>query len=180
MFVELCFYPRSSRATDRAPTDNGLQLAFHSRFPCGSDVGLVRKRFAHKISIHASRAGSDRFAFNVSRYTAYFNPRSPCGERRRDAWTESFWYGISIHAPHVGSDKVCRRSVQMRAISSHAPRAGSDASIARLRRKMPRFQSTLPVRGATLATCRRCSTKRFQSTLPMWGATKWRAKARRR
>ena len=84
LFVELCFYPRSSRATGRAR----------------AQVVIVR---------------------------------------------------ISIHAPHVGSDKVCRRSVQMRAISIHAPRAGSDASIARLRRKMPRFQSTLPVSDRTWA-----------------------------
>ena len=33
------------------------------------------------------------------------------------------------------------------------------------------FQSTLPVWGATLSTCRRWKWHRFQSTLPVWGAT---------
>ncbi len=58
--------------------------------------------------------------------TCYFNPRSPCGERLQIAlWLCT--YRISIHAPHAGSDF----GENMKA---------NDAM---------RFQSTLPMRGAT-------------------------------
>ena len=56
-----------------------------------------------------------------------FNPRSPCGERLSKAQTENLTDGISIHAPHAGSDH-----------------AGANASIVD-----NQFQSTLPMRGAT-------------------------------
>ena len=105
---------------------------------------------------------------------SYFNPRSPCGERRHFRAFDSFGRDISIHAPRAGSDvsfAVC--SVLYFSISIHAPRAGSDDadpyrySIAEpISIHAPRagsdvkmvspmlsvidlFQSTLPVRGAT-------------------------------
>ena len=100
-----------------------------------------------------------------------FNPRSPYGERppRRissglhtqfqstlplrgatmavfedlDSWL------ISIHAPLTGSDKRLPLKSTLIPISIHAPLTGSDG---RVRAKMDayrRFQSTLPLRGAT-------------------------------
>ena len=37
-----------------------------------------------------------------------FNPRSPCGERP-ETWNTGFIFtGISIHAPHAGSDKCLK------------------------------------------------------------------------
>ena len=58
---------------------------------------------------------------------AYFNPRSPCGER---------------HCPALATfDSIC--------ISIHAPRVGSDFVYALIIPPTPRFQSTLPVWGAT-------------------------------
>ena len=59
--------------------------------------------------------------------TRYFNPRSPCGERRRPYMRQTFGGAISIHAPRAGSDQTtgaCRRCRLK--ISIHAPRAGSD------------------------------------------------------
>ena len=48
----------------------------------GSDADVVYDEAGTVISIHAPRAGSDRR--NPLPYTHgyYFNPRSPCGERR--------------------------------------------------------------------------------------------------
>ena len=83
----------------------------------------------------------------------YFNPRSPCGERREPPRIHKRWIIISIHAPRAGSDLVLSNFLlRPFGISIHAPRAGSDVkkrhkvAIAKL------FQSTPPVRGATLAT----------------------------
>ena len=55
---------------------------------------------------------------------------------------------ISIHAPHAGSDDPGSGRMPPGAISIHAPHAGSDQN----RVYFPhvgRFQSTLPMRGAT-------------------------------
>ena len=101
------------------------------------------------ISIHAPRVGSDRHFRNDCTHSVHFNPRSPCGERLTAAFNAFKADVISIHAPRVGSDAE--------AFPPTAPEA--------------RFQSTLPVWGAThLFLCRRLGAP-FQSTLPVWGAT---------
>ena len=104
---------------------------------------------AGKISIHAPRAGSDRRGFHRESDGRYFNPRSPCGERRKSIFRalllthfnprspcgerrSSLWHSrmrklISIHAPRAGSDQHFLAVIPRRAdISIHAPRAGSD------------------------------------------------------
>ena len=162
----LSFYP-----------DPGLRGNFNPRSPCGERpiTGLLAlfniiisihapragsdyyQRFipligGSHISIHAPRAGSDLiWSFLHLLSMMYFNPRSPCGERR------SFWGGIgtfftfqstlpvrgatpisctikavryiSIHAPRAGSDKKGLDWQPRNPISIHAPRAGSDQSI---------------------------------------------------
>ena len=57
---------------------------------------------------------------------------------------------ISIHAPREGSDLASISAIVMaERISIHAPREGSDPKSSISPRWKPRFQSTLPVRGAT-------------------------------
>ena len=124
------------------------------------------------ISIHAPRTGSD-----------------PCSGV--DIWLRE----ISIHAPRTGSDDFlkCRVVVEV-VISIHAPRTGSDVREADVDGQLldfnPRsphgerqlfrpflhafclFQSTLPARGATSASClEQFDFEEFQSTLPARGAT---------
>ncbi len=57
-------------------------------------------------------------------------------------------------------------------ISIHAPHAGSDAEAILSDQKYLEFQSTLPTRGATRGKRRHAAYKRFQSTLPTRGATR--------
>ena len=86
----------------------------------------------------------------VLMYNIDFNPRSPCGERPAEEKEDNEMRYISIHAPRVGSDGRCKYG----------------------RRGRPRFQSTLPVWGATQSTkALACYINKFQSTLPVWGAT---------
>ncbi len=116
----------------------------------GSDRRAEQIRKGAGISIHAPRTGSDRIVKNVivtheqfqstlpargatsfsapfSMRSAYFNPRSPHGERR------SIWRcwkrkpTISIHAPRTGSDRARKGMNTMTRISIHAPRTGSDS-----------------------------------------------------
>ena len=103
-------------------------LHFNPRSPCGERPHRQPvKVSAHGISIHAPRVGSDwgwkcrstsssEFQSTLPVWgatrckdphtdkTNYFNPRSPCGERRMA--TDEYYRAaqISIHAPRVGSD----------------------------------------------------------------------------
>ena len=59
---------------------------------------------------------------------------------------------ISIHAPRAGSDALLQKDQNEDDISIHAPRAGSDVIFAPSWASSKLFQSTLPVRGATVKT----------------------------
>ena len=64
---------------------------------------------------------------------------------------------ISIHAPRVGSEDAARGRLPQTTISIHAPRVGSDQRARKVLANLRKFQSTLPVWGATLLVdiCRR-------------------------
>ena len=106
----------------------------------------------------------------------YFNPRTPCGVRPLLAehltgagqfqsthpvrgatggrLKRSLILDISIHAPRAGCDQQLAAVRQLQRISIHAPRAGCDVFASVWRKKMHKFQSTHPVRGATAAVRR--------------------------
>ena len=102
------------------------------------------------ISIHAPRVGSDRIAISLTCLISYFNPRSPCGERLSPSW---HWPSRLYFNPR-------------------SPCGERRGFCAFWTDGFPRFQSTLPVWGATSALPAGASgSARFQSTLPVWGAT---------
>ena len=168
------------------------------------------------ISIHAPHAGSDHTQMVMWAYPYDFNPRSPCGERPGSVCccphTQRFQstlpmrgatlpltafrkaFSISIHAPHAGSDTSYWGAVtSMGDFNPRSPcgeRRGNYMTIT----AEDLFQSTLPMRGATVvlmlfvvsfvisihaphagsdgAVFRfRFRFPQFQSTLPMRGAT---------
>ena len=100
------------------------------------------------ISIHAPREGSDQ----VIQYAI----------RRQE---------ISIHAPREGSDVRYSTVTVNSPISIHAPREGSDNCVTVSMVITVTFQSTLPVRGATVLVRGLAVITSFQSTLPVRGAT---------
>ena len=148
-------------------------MIFQSTLPMrGATLGLQVYVYHLDISIHAPHAGSDlellSIIFSPLRFQStlpmrgatgismiklnvkgYFNPRSPCGERRvrfnGHTSTRKFqstlpmrgatkakrrngrFLSISIHAPHAGSDSLVLILVKKSIISIHAPHAGSDA-----------------------------------------------------
>ena len=169
------------------------------------------------LSIHAPREGSDRRRLrdrarsqqfqstlpvggatstdsSPPQRAAYFNPRSPWGERPAGCALSGGCVPISIHAPRGGSDLRWPRLAAGRIISIHAPRGGSDPLFGQFGGQTQIFQSTLPVGGATSISltwgliksdfnprspwgerqvrpdlARQVS--QFQSTLPVGGAT---------
>ena len=131
----------------------------------------IQKDGQHDISIHAPHARSDDVGARLDR----------CMK-------------ISIHAPHARSDELQPEGIaEFLKISIHAPHARSDL-VWTLHKRLLTFQSTLLMRGATVAAtaavrgpryfnprssceerlCRSCSVSAstaFQSTLLMRGAT---------
>ena len=78
---------------------------------------------------------------------------------------------ISIHAPREGCDKAIESAFGSASISIHAPREGCDVNgIGGISGRI-QFQSTHPVRGATLPPMVLRADKLFQSTHPVRGAT---------
>ena len=79
------------------------------------------------ISIHASHAGCDISLFLCLPFPDYFNPRIPCGMRRRLNRRVYFLRLISIHASHAGCDvQGAGRGDPQEQISIHASHAGCD------------------------------------------------------
>ena len=144
------FNPRSPCGERRAALTQGYAvLRFQSTLPVrGATVHISQPSYTNIISIHAPRAGSD-YDFGKSNIVE----------------------DISIHAPRAGSDMHGRAG---RSPSRHFnPRSpcGERLAHSNCMASVIRFQSTLPVRGATIAKCLLQSPGQFQSTLPVRGAT---------
>ena len=81
----------------------------------------------------------------------HFNPRTPYGMRHRVSVSWSSWTWISIHAPLTGCDIEPKGDLgKTTQISIHAPLTGCDRAYRRQQRHNFRFQSTHPLRDATI------------------------------
>ena len=123
---------------------------FNPRAPCGARPrGFSLRSGAHRISIHAPRAGRDEAGDVEIGSPTNFNPRAPCGARlaewKRMGYSVKFQSTrpvrgatghflpfllpvlISIHAPRAGRDDEPFAVVMPIKISIHAPRAGRDS-----------------------------------------------------
>ena len=121
----------------------------------GSDVSLRRPRPLIGISIHAPRAGSDLSPISPAPPPRYFNPRSPCGERRPSNIDRTISVLFQSTLPVRGA-------------------TGLSAQIA----GQFLFQSTLPVRGATgFPSCRGFCVLNFNPRSPCGERLRWFASA---
>ena len=78
---------------------------------------------------------------------------------------------ISIHAPHAGRDEALAHiGVSRRHFNPRAPCGARQHEYQRLR-SIAVFQSTRPMRGATVSLQQKQKAPPFQSTRPMRGAT---------
>ena len=126
--------------------------------------------------------------------TADFNPRTPCGVRQQDVISmlvklpfqsthpmrgatfcafSGFRSGvrISIHAPHAGCDAVKSRGKSKKLNFNPRTPCGVRRACALRASMLVEFQSTHPMRGATLFIFSNLPSFQFQSTHPMRGAT---------
>ena len=126
------------------------RFPFQSTLPVwGATTGEIKLPSDAVISIHAPRVGSDLSQTVI----------------------DNALPGISIHAPRVGSDDGSILGISYRNISIHAPRVGSDGSSLSSRSRGRNFNPRSPC-GERPSLLRVSTTPfRFQSTLPVWGAT---------
>jgi len=106
------------------------------------------------ISIHAPHAGSGNITSSTEQTTSTISIHAPhAGSGEYDAKIAEI-ADISIHAPHAGSgfEKIFKRPSMQ--ISIHAPHAGSGNCFKSCYGQRPKFQSTLPMRGAALRLAR--------------------------
>ena len=130
----------------------------------------------YNISIHAPLTGCDIIICDYFNSDQYFNPRTPYGMRRLISQQSEVIYDISIHAPLTGCDRyTCIQCRYEMLISIHAPLTGCDSRsnqwnicfdyfnprtpygmrlyILEIVKINEKFQSTHPLRDATVEGC---------------------------
>ena len=123
------------------------------------------------ISIHAPHAGCDQTEAHHITLSVNFNPRTPCGVRRHRLLTLEHQGQISIHAPHAGCDRGAFVFDVPQTISIHAPHAGCDLYPSVIPYAPLDFNPRTPC-GVRLREFGAYSwDEKFQSTHPMRGAT---------
>ena len=126
----------------------------------------------HAISIHAPLAGRDGHARDFCSDGTNFNPRAPCGARRKQRRVALVHVRFQSTRPLRGATSDAALKLWRRSISIHAPLAGRDPLYQAMAPQIALFQSTRPLRGATRTLpALACSPARFQSTRPLRGAT---------
>ena len=82
-----------------------LHISIHApRAGCDANGAITPLSAIAIISIHAPRAGCDSAVLWCRLCTFHFNPRTPCGVRRRSGCIYRACACISIHAPRAGCD----------------------------------------------------------------------------
>ena len=137
-------------ATDRGQRGRGQHRRISTHAPlAGRDDVFIENFPDIVISTHAPLAGRDRAGNRWQSWRRHFNPRAPCGARRR-------WMILPCRALNFNPRAPC----------------GARLLLICLARLLLLFQPTRPLRGATWETC--AYTARyiiFQPTRPLRGAT---------
>ena len=153
--------------------NNGItHTDFNPRSPWGERPDYRYKpSIVTGISIHAPRGGSDD-KLEADPEQGHISIHAPRGGSDRSmASVVASVEDISIHAPRGGSDLLFFRSQPSRLISIHAPRGGSDLFQNTAWPYRSDFNPRSPW-GERLVTSGHTSMYlKFQSTLPVGGAT---------
>ena len=129
----------------------GEDSDFNPRTPCGvrrqvRPIWLSQLQFQ---STHPVR-GATRKTRQANR-PERFQSTHPVRGATPSVMPDAFIHVISIHAPRAGCDHPRQRKRRRCDISIHAPRAGCDVGADQQRVVVGQFQSTHPVRGATVS-----------------------------
>ncbi len=126
-----------------------VSISIHTPL-AGSDDALPQLVDCLQISIHTPLAGSDMPLFFLPLVVSYFNPHSPCGERRSSGslgfgYRSKFQSTLPLRGATARRTRWCSRN---RNFNPHSP-CGERPALTVPRWCFSKFQSTLPLRGAT-------------------------------
>ena len=145
---------------------------FNPRSPWGERQYIdLYKSWYYIISIHAPRGGSDRPDTASSALEFHFNPRSPWGERRRFKSCLFRQKHFNPRSPWGERPHLPGLLVHFDCISIHAPRGGSDCRYRSGDGGLFHFNPRSPWGERHAQGLQRFWTRKFQSTLPVGGAT---------
>ena len=113
-----------------------LCLGFQSTHPVWDATTMTYKDcYANEyFNPRTSHEVRQCLSFTMCKST-HFNPRTPCGVRRKGSHSGSDRTLISIHAPHAGCDAAAPDDLVIIFISIHAPHAGCDYHIVNVHRQ---------------------------------------------
>ena len=147
-------------------------LSFQSTHPLRGATPLSQLRQLHAhISIHAPLAGCDPPVIMRSLGLSNFNPRTPCGVRQIRCTTRITRSVFQSTHPLRGATAVFFGQISLGAISIHAPLAGCDAEELVVRARALDFNPRTPCGVRPTTCCAGSKTWSFQSTHPLRGAT---------
>ncbi len=172
------FILRISIHAPRVGSDGGLETAFHTQFLFQSTLPVwgattmalteAQKR-AFQSTLPVWGATSHCGPFCCQFY--YFNPRSPCGERHLFIVYKLTYKHFNPRSPCGERLRGAVHSFSAYPISIHAPRVGSDIPQGSFPSKRSYFNPRSPCGERPQTLARSEYPHRFQSTLPVWGAT---------
>ena len=105
-----------------------LQISIHAPH-AGRDRPAGRLPYDHVISIHAPHAGRDGRPSSTTFFGRNFNPRAPCGARRRTRPRLSLDRTFQSTRPMRGATAGLHHLLIPWVISIHAPHAGRDCRL---------------------------------------------------
>ena len=148
------------------------RVIFQSTHPLrGATVqNSLSARYAD-ISIHAPLAGCDDSDYKCHRSNQYFNPRTPCGVRRRVSPSRVRRLTFQSTHPLRGATRRNRFTGSARHISIHAPLAGCDPKREIRITSVGNFNPRTPCGVRQSAPSGAIYAVVFQSTHPLRGAT---------
>ena len=150
-----------------------LRLSFQSTLPVwGATNSMSASPVLSGYFNPRSPCGERRPVFACKFAHLNFNPRSPCGERLSRCFQRTHTTMISIHAPRVGSDRPvmqpspCPLYFNPRSPCGERLQAGIQAfNLADFNPRSPCGERLRKINAEP-------TPEKFQSTLPVWGATR--------
>ena len=161
----------------------------------GCDIQMCLRETDSRISIHAPLAGCDTSAPGAPGHATHFNPRTPCGVRRpkrcakgnpqqfqsthplRGAtsplFSSSVIFCISIHAPLAGCDVFALLAVQIYTHFNPRTPCGVRPLVHHVGSDLDLFQSTHPLRGATILVAIGIHGRHISIHAPLAGCDPW-------
>ena len=147
-------------------------LLFQSTHPLrGATMAVDGCGDCFVISIHAPLAGCDSAKYAFSAALELFQSTHPLRGATRTASPVTSGQYISIHAPLAGCDAAIIPRFAVELISIHAPLAGCDPTILSCTRRAQNFNPRTPCGVRLHSNKRGVKKKIFQSTHPLRGAT---------